>query len=299
VDTALGNADEIIAEYIKWMESRGYSEATMRYYRLHVAHFLRYQKTVAQKINDLKQADRDLVASYKKLMQENQFMYAEAVSEQCHYALSNFFKWLKEINAIENNPLEIIKPPLEGPRDFFTEEEMKKIMSAHDTSTNLGKRNRAMIEVLYYLGIRNRELIGLKVGHFNFDHGCVNIPGVFERKLFLNEAFDSLEHYSVFVRPWLPGHEKSPWFFIKNWGMQMEASDVLEVVQEYATRAGINAKVKPLTIRNSMALHALYRGSTAHEVQIILGDKDLETTEKMFLKLGATHSSLKDIEDYL
>jgi len=306
VETRIKNSDAIIVEFMEWMESRDYATATKKYYRLHITFFLNYLRFEQNEIEDLSQIDRAVMARYNAHLKDYLLLALKAASEQRNSALRAFFKCLREIDVLAEDPLKVIEKPLkidnspvQIPVDFFREDEIQKLFSAHDTSTGLGRRNKALIEVMYYCGLRNHEVSSLKVEHIDLEFGGVKIPGARKREISLYEGCEALKEYGELGRPMLEGSENRCWFFLGENGWQMDSSEVNEVIQSYVERSGISSTAKPLTMRNSRALHMLYSDIDLRVIQTTLGFKDLRELEETFRKLAAANSLLSDIEEYL
>lgn len=96
--------------------------------------------------------------------------------------LNVFFKWLKEKDYIEENPLKGIKPPRVSYEDYkrLEDHEIHKIYSAVTrcyTSSLTLRRDIMMISLLLYCGIRKGEFISLKVSDIDMERKEITIRG--------------------------------------------------------------------------------------------------------------------------
>ncbi|UCG63254.1 MAG: site-specific tyrosine recombinase XerD [Candidatus Zixiibacteriota bacterium] len=198
-------------------------------------------------------------------------------------SLKRFFQYLRDNGVIKENPA----APLSAPRivryhpHYLSPSEIGSILNAIDTSTDMGKRDRAIIELLYGSGLRISELINLKIGDIEFEAGFIRVigKGDKERLVPLGEyARRAVENY-LDRRSRHKACAKSNTLFINKIGDALSRVSLWRLVKAAALRGGIVKRVTPHTFRHSFATHMLEGGADLRIVQEMLGHADISTTQ--------------------
>lgn len=210
-------------------------------------------------------------------------------------AVRGLYRFLLLDGRIEHDP----SITLEGPRSwqslpkFLLAEEVDRLLDSPDVSTDLGIRDRAMLELLYATGLRVSELVSLKVGDPNVDLGLLVTmgKGAKERAVPMGRvAIQWLSRYFP-VRQRLLGRVSSPLLFVNSRGRRISRHEFWRVVVEYGEKAGIG-HISPHLLRHSFATHLLERGADLRSVQIMLGHSDITTTQ---IYTHVTNERLREI----
>lgn len=197
-------------------------------------------------------------------------------------ALRSFFKFLRREGVLENNPARMISLPRKARKlpSFLLKEEMEALLSAPDTSTLLGLRDRAILEVLYSTGIRVGGLVGLNQGDLDLLGDTVRV-----REKGKKERLCPMGSYAVrALRKYLryypaPAAGASPPLFLNRGGGRLSARSVEKLVDKYIQRSALRKKISPHSIRHSFATHLLDAGADLRAVQELLGHASLSTTQ--------------------
>ena len=198
-------------------------------------------------------------------------------------ALRSFYKFLREQKLRTDNPVAAHKTPKLGralPKDL-SEQDVEALLYAADTSTALGLRDRAMLEVLYACGLRVSELINLRVDLINLNQGYLRIlgKGNKERLVPLGQiAAEWIEKYIQEARPHLY-KSATDYLFLTQHGGIMSRQNFWYAIKRYALQAGIQSELSPHTLRHAFATHLLNHGADLRVVQMLLGHSDLSTTQ--------------------
>ena len=198
-------------------------------------------------------------------------------------ALRSFYKFLREQKLRTDNPIAAHKTPKLGralPKDL-SEQDVEALLYAADTSTALGLRDRAMLEVLYACGLRVSELINLRVDLINLNQGYLRIlgKGNKERLVPLGQiAAEWIEKYIQEARPHLY-KSATDYLFLTQHGGIMSRQNFWYAIKRYALQAGIQSELSPHTLRHAFATHLLNHGADLRVVQMLLGHSDLSTTQ--------------------
>ncbi|MDT8384810.1 MAG: site-specific tyrosine recombinase XerD [Gammaproteobacteria bacterium] len=164
----------------------------------------------------------------------------------------------------------------------LTEADVERLIKAPDTATELGLRDRAMLELLYATGLRVSELVGLRVLQVNLRQGVARTlgKGSKERLVPMGEvAVEWLEQYLLGARPGLLKGRESEQLFVTQRGAGMTRQAFWYLIKRHAQQAGITRPLSPHTLRHSFATHLLNHGADLRVVQMLLGHSDLSTTQ--------------------
>jgi len=199
--------------------------------------------------------------------------------------LRNFFRFAQVHELITTDPSINLESPkirrsLPG---YLRLEEVERLLEQPDSTTALGLRDRAMLEVLYSTGLRVSELIGLRVSDLDSKVGCVRCLGKGDKERIVpvgRKALVIVEKYLRDARPKLLGKLRgSPTLFVNRRGVSISRVGVWKILSGYGKRAGLRVSLTPHMLRHSFATHLLERGADLRSVQLMLGHADISTTQ--------------------
>lgn len=200
-------------------------------------------------------------------------------------SLRRFLRFAEQEHMLEDDLLEGIHSPRLArnlPRTLGPEESAV-LIAAVDSTTPLGARDRAMLEVLYGAGLRVSELIGLPLAGLDRRGGLVRVrgKGSKERLVPLGEAaLLACEDYLRDARPQLVGKRQNDALFLTRRGGVMSRQNFFGRLRGLAIRAGLDpARVSPHVLRHAFATDLLEGGADLRSVQAMLGHTDLSTTQ--------------------
>lgn len=153
------------------------------------------------------------------------------------------------------------------------------------SSDHLGRRDRAILEVLYGAGMRISELVNLDVDDVDLDEGSVLIrsgKGGKSRRVPVGRAARAaVGDYLTTVRPGLAGKSMggANALFLNARGGRLSRQGCWKILRRYAEVAGLEDRVSPHTLRHSFATHMLDAGADIRVVQDLLGHASLATTQ--------------------
>ena len=176
------------------------------------------------------------------------------------------------------------RQPLRVPKTLG-EAQVDALLTAPNTGTPLGLRDRAMLELMYASGLRVSELVALRSFHVGFNEGVLRVLGKGSKERlvpFGEQARDWLERYLREARPALLGGRQSDALFVtsagRTPGTAMSRVMFWNLVKRYARAAGVTAPLSPHTLRHAFATHLLNHGADLRAVQLLLGHADISTT---------------------
>ena len=198
--------------------------------------------------------------------------------------LRGFYKFLAQEKIIDYDPARLIDLPKSGLKlpDVLTVADVNILLNMPDTDKPLGKRNAAMLELIYAAGLRVSELVTLKLLDVNLEACFVRVlgKGSKERVVPIGMcAREKIDDYINTARPLLLKNHISHYMFIARAGNPMTRQGFWKLLKQYARQAGIRKKITPHSLRHSFASHLLEGGADLRAVQIMLGHVDISTTQ--------------------
>ncbi len=199
-------------------------------------------------------------------------------------ALRRFYRHALREGRIGQDPtLRIDSPNL--PRSLpktLSESDVEELLDAPDPQTDLGLRDRAMLEVLYASGLRVSELVALPISGIALDSGVVRVTGKGGRERLVpigEAALDWLQRYLTKSRPALLAGQPHGSLFITRRKQPMTRQAFWYLVKRYALKTGLQKTLSPHTLRHAFATHLVNHGADLRVVQLLLGHADISTTQ--------------------
>src|SRR2546423_12402519 len=195
-------------------------------------------------------------------------------------AARSFFRFLMLDGNIKPHPGEAIHTPQRNARlpQFLTEEEMEQLLLAPDIKTNLGVRDRALIELMYAAGLRVSEACGLRARDIDSEAALVTCHGKGnkERRVPIGKsAVHWLQRYLA-IRKQFGSEGKSELFL--HHGKRITRQTAWALIKKYAAVAGV-PDISPHTLRHSFGTHLMQHGADSRSVQALFFFNDTATTE--------------------
>ncbi len=165
---------------------------------------------------------------------------------------------------------------------MLTLEEIERILSVIDLSTDEGQRNKTIIEVLYSCGLRISELINLKFSDLFLDQGFIRVEGKGGKQRLVpisNIAIKELQYYLMDRQQIKIKKGAEDTVFLSKRGTPISRIMIFHFIKKYTQLAGIKKNVSPHTFRHSYATHLLEGGANIRAIQQMLGHEKITTTE--------------------
>jgi len=287
--------DAAIARFLDrlWLE-RGLSANTQLSYRSDLALFARW--LALQSVELAKAMEGDIQGYFAARSRDAQ-KFTPRSQARLLSALRQFYRHLVMDRQRADDPtaqLESPKLPRRLPKTL-SEGEVIKIFDGPDVSTDLGLRDRAMLELMYASGLRVSELVKLELPRVNIQHGVVQVVGKGGRERLIpmgEEAMEWIKRYLQNARPTLADGAASDWLFITGRGEPMTRHNFWHLIKRHAATGGVHVALSPHTLRHAFATHLLEHGADLRAVQSLLGHADLSTTQ---IYTHVTRQRLRDM----
>jgi len=193
-------------------------------------------------------------------------------------SIRSFFKFLHREGLIKNNPAVLLLTPRLDKKlpKFLSEKEMVGLIESPPLDAPSGKRDRAILELLYSSGLRVSELVGLNVDSFDPISNLVKVMGKGRKERLVPVGDKAIEALRAYLNS--RTSRQRALFLNKNGGRLSDRS-VRYIINKHILKTSIRMNVSPHVLRHSFATHLLNRGADLRSVQELLGHVNLSTTQ--------------------
>jgi integrase/recombinase XerD len=267
------------------LKRRWYSQASEDHVRILLPRFFAFLET--QRIGDLRQVTEEHVTAYARQLAGTRTARGTSfsVSYQRHHlqTVQQLFRFLEREGALLRDPtLDLVLPHWKRlPRALLNQAQARKLVAQPDPSTSRGKRDRAILELLYGAAIRVSECERLDARDLDLGRGQLFIRDGKGRKdrvvPVVGQAAHALDVY-LQARPLLVRDPRENALFLTRRGYRLPIKRIQDLVRSHAKAAGLSIRVTPHTLRHGCATHLLQGGADIRHVQKLLGHAHAETT---------------------
>lgn len=197
-------------------------------------------------------------------------------------SIKGFYNFLLLGDQIEASPVEFVAAPKAGRHlpDTLTVEEIERIIDSITPYTAKGRRDRAMLELLYSCGLRVSELISLRMSDLFFGEGYIRVIGKGDKQRLVPIGSTARERIMMYLDDRREKEKRdTDTLFLNNRGGKLTRIMVFLILRQAVENAGIDKTVSPHTLRHSFASHLIAGGASIRQVQEMLGHESVVTTE--------------------
>ena len=239
----------------------------------------------AQKVTDVHRVRESHVVAYAKALSQaktrREAPLALSTRAQLLFVVKAFFRFLSKKGVLLRDPAKSLRVP--APKRLpraLGESPVRRLISAPDLGTAKGKRDRAILELLYGTGVRMSECVRLDLYDVDLGQGQLivrNGKGRKDRLLPLaGRARAAVAIYLEHARPDFVCAAHEPALFLARTGRRLSGVMLRLLVRTYGQ--GIGVAVSCHQLRHSYATHLLAHGADVREIQKLLGHQDITTT---------------------
>jgi integrase/recombinase XerC len=284
--------EQLIDQFLEHLRfERNVSEHTLRNYGSDLDQFLEYlapqdPATGKRKTPDIAQVDHLTIREWLSALHSAQKKKASIARKLA--ALRTFFQFLVREGMLELNPAKLVSTPrLEKklPQHLSIEEAIRFIETP-DPETNLGKRDRAMLELMYATGVRVAELTTLDLDDIDFQNKLIRVTGKRRKQRivpFGDPASDAIRSYLTVRERFLSNapvsNREDEALFLNYQGTRITTRSVGRMVEKYIRICAGVHDISPHALRHSFATHLLDSGADLRDIQELLGHARLSTTQ--------------------
>lgn len=197
-------------------------------------------------------------------------------------SIKGFYNYLLLGDQIEASPVEFVAAPKAGRHlpDTLTVEEIERIIDSITPYTAKGRRDRAMLELLYSCGLRVSELISLRMSDLFFGEGYIRVIGKGDKQRLVPIGSTARERIMMYLDDRREKEKRdTDTLFLNNRGGKLTRIMVFLILRQAVENASIDKTVSPHTLRHSFASHLIAGGASIRQVQEMLGHESIVTTE--------------------
>ena len=278
--------EEDIKLFLNYLATdKRYSLNTLAAYRNDLNQLCAYLRAEGSKrgiaIQEVK-LDASLLSGYMRSLRERKYT-ASTVARKVAAAKS-FIKFMVDKGKLRSDLVPILSSPQVSkpvPKPLSVSEVRLLLAETAKFATPEAKRDRAMLELLYATGLRASELMTLNIKDVDLRSGRVRCFARNSKSRFIlidHHVTQLLKDYVSSARPNLLTNEFEIALFTNRRGERLTRQGFWQIVQGYADKVGLGAKVTPRSLRHSFAVHKLRSGADLYSVQELLGHAHISTT---------------------
>ena len=262
-----------------WIE-KGLSQNTLDSYRSDLEQFSLWLEK--NNLSYIKTSKKEILSYLSFLFQKG--LGSKTVARKLS-SLKSFFRYLVFKSIIPNDPSSEVETPklLKSIPKSISEKEVEALLAAPDEKTDIGLRDKTMIETLYSCGLRISELTNLELLNLNLRQGVIRVIGKGQKERLVpmgDQLIGLLELYISSSRKNLLNKRHSDFLFLSTRGQRMTRQSFWHRIKHYCLASGFEPdKISPHVLRHAFATHLLNNGADLRVVQLLLGHSDLNTTQ--------------------
>jgi len=266
--------NQALDSYLRFiLTEKGLSRNTISSYKRDITNFINWLNY--RKIPLTKSSNDDAEHFIKSLAQQDQT--AASINRKIS-SLKGFFNHLLNTNFIGINPFAdvLLQSKQKNIPKSISEEDVMKLLDSPNQNSFIGKRDKAILELLYATGMRISELVNLKEVNVDKNRQVVKVLGKGSKERLIpfgDEALDSLQKY-LHKR-----NSRNIYIFLNNRDNKLSRVGFWQRVKIYLKRVSLKSDITPHTLRHAFATHLLNNGADLRSVQMLLGHSDLSTTQ--------------------
>lgn len=298
--------EQLIQDFLDHLEvERGVSRLTVRNYSHYLRRFAQWLKKqgLAGKLSEINQ---ELIREYRLYLSRFSFGKSKTLSRKTQgyhiIALRSFLRWLIKTDRPALSPEKIDLPKAESRSlKFLNGEQVDRLLNAPTLSSIVGKRDKAILEVLFSTGLRVSELVSLDREKMDLDRREFGVVGKGGRArvVFLSgRSADWVKNYLNFrndnYKPLFIRHKGKFDPTLSDEEVRLTPRSIQRMIKKYARKIKLPVEVTPHVLRHSFATDLLMAGADLRSVQEMLGHKNIATTQ---IYTHITNKQLREVHE--
>jgi integrase/recombinase XerC len=284
--------EQLITQFLEHLRyERNVSEHTLRNYASDLQQFLDYLAPIDPKSGDrrappIQQVDHITIREWLSTLHTAQKKRTSVARKLA--ALRTFFQFLVREGQLESNPAKVVSTPRLEKKlpKLLSIDDAVKFIETPDIDTDMGKRDRAVLELMYATGVRVSELTKLNLGDIDFQHQLIRVSGKRRKErivpfgepaaLALRDYLAIRDNFLMTAPITKRDHEA---VFLNYQGTRITTRSVGRMVEKYIRLCAGMHDISPHALRHSFATHLLDGGADLRDIQELLGHARLSTTQ--------------------
>ena len=288
-------------DYLK--NQKRYSEHTVKNYSLDLDKFKQY--LIENNLTSLANLTEHDILNFLYAQAQEKSLSGTTINRKLS-AIRHFFKYLKKHHNIINNEIELIKNNSQK-SDNPTALSQDKIFEILDYLKQEAEKSwekqqeYALFMLIYAMGLRISEALGLKVSDFDSSEIIIQGKGNKQRKVPVLEdvKLEVLKAYNNRVGKTLD--KSSPVFLSTRNDNALNARYVQRFIEKIRKLFLLDDSFTPHTIRHCFATHLLQNGVQINDLKTLLGHENISTTQRYlhvdFEKIVKEHQEHHPLEN--
>lgn len=298
--------DRLIQDFLDHLEvERGVSRLTVRNYSHYLRRFAVWlrKQGLAGKLSEITQ---ELVRQYRLYL--SRFPHGQGLSlsrktQGYHIiALRSFLRWLIKTDRPALSPEKIDLPKAESRSlKFLNGEQVDRLLNAPTLSSIIGKRDKAILEVLFSTGLRVSELVSLDRDKVDLDRREFGVIGKGGRARVVFLSGRAAEYVKQYIearndnyKPLFVRHKGKFDPTLSDEEVRLTPRSVQRMIKKYARKIKLPVDASPHVLRHSFATDLLMAGADLRSVQEMLGHKNIATTQ---IYTHITNKQLREVHE--
>lgn len=272
--------DNVLNDYMKYLTvDKEISENTLNAYKRDIGKFFDFLRE--KQISEFEEINKTTVITY--ILRLKDMGRASSTISRNIASIRSFCNFLILKSIIKSDPtIGIDSPnmPKKTP-DYLLQEEIELLLEQPDDSVK-GKRDKAILEVLYATGVRVSELVDLNIEDVNLKMGFIACNGEHGKARIIplgNISKEALARYTSESRTSLVKEPDEKALFVNYNGERLSRQGLWKIIKYYTKKADIDKQITPQILRHSFAVHLVQNGADLKSVQELLGHSDISTTQ--------------------
>lgn len=271
-----------VTKFIQYLEvEKNYSDYTTYYYKSDIGQFIEFLTSEHLTLSTVTFRDIRIFLTELHTKKLSRKTVGRKIS-----ALRTFYRFLMREELVSENPFALVSLPKKEQYlpSFLYEEELEKLFSATDTTTPLGMRDHALLELLYATGIRISECCALTLDNIDFSTSTILVMGKRSKERYVpfgQYAYEALEKYisegrNELVKKQTEDHRV---LFVNFRGGPLTPRGARLILNKLIKDASLTIHISPHVLRHTFATHLLNEGADMRSVQELLGHANLSSTQ--------------------
>jgi integrase/recombinase XerC len=277
-----GGVEKASLQFLRSLHERNASANTITAYRKDLAKFSRYAGDL-----DWKEIDHVFIRGFLSKLYEDGLSKTSVARTLA--ALRSLYRWMAREGKpkLDSNPAALVSTPKLArilPRVPTIEEMNSAFDGPMPEQASFPERDRVIFELLYGCGIRNSELVGIRLDDIAWSNEAILIRGKGKKERYVpfgENARDAIALYLKKRQEILDSTKKKAATLLLNLrGGALTTRSVGRIVKAIAVAKGMSPDVHPHTLRHAFGTHMLEEGADLRAIQELLGHERLATTQR-------------------
>ena len=276
-----------IDEFLNYIKSeKRYSDLTITSYKTDLVQFNSFLLN-SFSITNPNKVDFKIVRSWISSLVESD-LQSSSINRKIS-ALKSFYRFLEISDYSTHNPtLKIIAPKISKKLPVFVEKSNINELLDKDFFENnfCGHRDKLIIEVFYFTGIRLTELLNISLKDIDYINSSLKVLGKRNKERIIPLAYSILNEIKLFVK----NYNLDNYLFTNEDKNKLYPKKIYRIVNKYISLVSSAKKKSPHVLRHSFATHMLNNGADLNAIKELLGHANLSATQVY------THNSIAKLK---